>query len=387
MPYDNEQNREIKRKIALINRNYIAHSDMLGTANTINYRNPSVEPDGPSLLGHGHGRVIGGGSGCAEYKSGGARKKYGAIKDGIDEMSGGAILGLQDGTIAGDMSKPIYRSKKPAPTQMPSGSLGDSMVTDMEKSHQSAVSDSKLLKPKEKSAGFTVGDAQKDMPLEGAGFFDDVWSGIKSVGKVAKPFISMIPHPAAQIAAQGMDMAGMGKHKTNEAKGEMKKTRGRPRKTCGCKKKCDCRSKTGGNGFAAGTFMDTGFGSTLGAVGKGRKSKTGGAILGLVKGPVSGKLDSSNSEEKPAFGNKKITKQSTSKMELTKPVPKAQMPSSTLSGLGKTPGYKSEGKEQKTKVKRAPSKRNEIVKKVMTDRGVSLMEASKIVKAEGLYTK
>jgi hypothetical protein len=375
MPYDNEQNREIKRKIALINRNYIAHSDMLGTANTINYRNPSVEPDGPSLLGHGHGRVIGGGSGCAEYKSGGARKKYGTVKDGIDEMSGGAILGLQDGTIAGDMSKPIYRSKKPAPTQMPSGSLGDSMVTDMEKSHQSAVSDSKLLKPKERSAGFTVGDAQKDMPLEGAGFFDDVWSGIKSIGKVAKPFISMIPHPAAQIAAQGMDMAGMGK-----------KTRGRPRKTCGCKKKCDCRSKTGGNGFAAGTHMDTGFGSTLGVVGKGRKSKTGGAILGLVKGPVSGKLDSSNSEEKPAFGNKKITKQSTSKMELTKPVPKAQMPSSTLSGMGakkgKTPGYTSEGK-----VKRAPSKRNEIVKKVMTDRGVSLMEASKIVKAEGLYTK
>jgi hypothetical protein len=264
----------------------------------------------------------------------------------------------------------------------------------MERSHQSAVSDAKLLKPKERSAGFTVGDAQKDMPLEGAGFFDDVWSGIKSVGRVAKPFISMIPHPAAQIAAQGMDMAGMGKHKkTNEAVGGMPKTRGRPKKTCGCKKKCDCMTKTGGNGFAAGTHMDTGFGSTLGAVGKGRKGKkTGGAILGLVKGPVSGKLDSSNQEEKPAFGNKKITKQSTSKMELTKPVPKAQMPSSTLSGMGagKTPGYKSEGSELRTKsgkVKRAPSKRNEIVKKVMTDRGVSLMEASKIVKAEGLYTK
>lgn len=37
------------------------------------------------------------------------------------------------------------------------------------------------------------------------------------------------------------------------------------------------------------------------------------------------------------------------------------------------------------KTKRKPSARNEIVKKVMRERGVSLPEASKIVKAEGLY--
>lgn len=45
------------------------------------------------------------------------------------------------------------------------------------------------------------------------------------------------------------------------------------------------------------------------------------------------------------------------------------------------------GREKKEKQKRKPSARNEVVKQVMRERGCSLPEASKIVKAEGLYKK
>ena len=46
------------------------------------------------------------------------------------------------------------------------------------------------------------------------------------------------------------------------------------------------------------------------------------------------------------------------------------MVGSTMSGFGKPKGK---------------SKRAEIVKKVMRERGLSMIEASKVVKAEGLY--
>ena len=49
---------------------------------------------------------------------------------------------------------------------------------------------------------------------------------------------------------------------------------------------------------------------------------------------------------------------------------KAQLPSSTMSGLGKAKKH---------------NPRAEIVKKVMAERGCSMIEASKAVKAEGLY--
>ena len=55
-------------------------------------------------------------------------------------------------------------------------------------------------------------------------------------------------------------------------------------------------------------------------------------------------------------------------MEQTHPVPKAQMPSSTMSG----------GKGGK-------AKRAEIVKKIMKEKGLKLIEASRYVKEHNLY--
>ena len=56
----------------------------------------------------------------------------------------------------------------------------------------------------------------------------------------------------------------------------------------------------------------------------------------------------------------------------TRRVVKSELPSSTLSGLGK--------------VKRV-NPRAEIVKKIMHERGLSMCQASKVVKAENLWSK
>jgi len=72
MPYDNEYNRMIARDIDYFNRKYVVHSDATGQG-TIDYRSS-----------YSDNARVGGGAGCAEYK-----------------MKGGAILGLQDGTVLG----------------------------------------------------------------------------------------------------------------------------------------------------------------------------------------------------------------------------------------------------------------------------------------------
>ena len=339
MPYDNPQNRAIKRDVDMINKRYIAHTDMLGMTNAINWVNPAVEPTGSFMHGMGHERIVGGGMGCAEYHKGSARKHY---ADEKDEMTGGAILGLQDGTLAGDRTKPIsrvrkFKAKKTEENRF--GELGNSLPSDIGLSDQNIP-----------AANYQQGFAQKDKsPLEG--------------------------QPESFARAAGL-----------QASGKPRKSKKREPCPCGAKTKKTCKCLEGGNGFASGTHMDTGFGETLGAADNGgvkdtgnlslkdtpRKklrgsAKKGGAILGLVKASNS-KLDSSISEDKPAPGvTAKRTKQSTAKKSLDKPVEKAQMPSSTLSGMGKRQA------------------RAEVVKKVMKEKGLSLPQASKYVKEHGLF--
>lgn len=56
----------------------------------------------------------------------------------------------------------------------------------------------------------------------GGGFFGDFWDGLKKgfsgVMNVAKPILSMIPHPAAQAVSKGMDAFGLGKPKRGRKK-------------------------------------------------------------------------------------------------------------------------------------------------------------------------
>ena len=45
----------------------------------------------------------------------------------------------------------------------------------------------------------------------GAGFFDDVWSGVKTAGRVATNVASVIPHPYAQVGSTIGRAVGFGK--------------------------------------------------------------------------------------------------------------------------------------------------------------------------------
>jgi hypothetical protein len=142
--------------------------------------------------------------------------------------------------------------------------------------------------------------------------------------------------------------------------------------------------------------MDTGFGTTLGAKDNGGVKDTGmlnlkdtprkqlkgkgnhqvgGAVLGLVRPPVAGKLDSTVSELKPSPGvSAKKTLKSTAKKQLEAPVEKAQMPSSTLAGMAKP-------KRQASEKAKA---RAQLVKQIMKEKSLSLPEASKYIKANNL---
>jgi hypothetical protein len=358
MPYDNDINRAVKRDVNMINKRDIAHTDMNGNTNAINYVNPAIEPQGQVLSGMGHpGRIVGGGVGCADFQRSSASKHYKEDKDGL---SGSAILGLQDGTLAGDRSKPMSRVRKfkaetGTDNEKRFGALGDSLPSDIGLSDQNIP-----------AANFRQGYAQKDdSPLE--------------------------TQPASFARALGF----------TEAKGSGKRGR-KPRVPCPCgaksDKKCKCPLE-GGNGFASGTHMDTGFGTTLGAKdnggvkdtgmlnlkdtprkqlkGKGihTQAQVGGAVLGLVRPPVTGKLDSTVSEQKPAPGvAAKKTLKSTAKKQLEAPVEKAQMPSSTLSGMAKP-------KRQASEKAKA---RAQLVKQIMKEKSLSLPEASKYIKANNL---
>ena len=376
MPYKDPSNEHVKRVTDSINRRFIAHTDLTGSTNAINSRNPSVEPQGPKLLGRG--RVIGGrngGEGCANWTANSANKHYGKSKD-RSEMSGGAILGLQDGTLAGDRTKPIqsqthYEDEHKDNNKF--GALGDALNSRLDAAPLGptasnarsgyAHKDDSPLETQSLATAQRLGLSGSG--LEGDGFFGDLWDGIKSgantIAGIAKPLLHMVPHPAAQAAATGLDIMGYGKECCC------------PRLKSGkAPKRCKCGAMSGGSGFAAGTHMDVGsgetygissHGKTIGAGKRGRPRKTGGAVLGLVKAPVAGPLDDSP----PAYGNVKKTVQSTGKKTLDKPTTKAEMPSSTLSGMGKR------------------SARAEIVKKIMKERGISLMAASSAVKKEGLY--
>lgn len=344
MPYDDEVNRNVKRRVGAINRRFIAHTDMLGSTNAINSKNPSVEPQGAKLglAGSGNNRVIGGGEGCANWSANTANKHYDSKAKNPEDMTGGAILGLQDGTLAGDRSKPMQHqttySEQETDNTGQFGALGDAFAAKLSAAPKGPT-----------AANARSGYAHKDdSPLE------------------------------TQSSDKARQM-GYGKGSDSDSDSDSNRCtcpRLKSGKVCSESRcKCGRGKKSGGSGFAAGTHMDVGaqsgvtvgISSTKRTVGAGRRR--GGAILGLVKSPVAGKLN----QTPAAYGNIVKGPTSTSKKDLTKPTTKADMPSSTLSGLG----------APKTGGKR--SARADIVKKVMKERGCTLMQASSIVKKEGLY--
>lgn len=340
MPYLNSYNIAIKNAIDKINRDYVQHTDENGTSLAPDYRNPGVNKVNSGLFGSGSDRCVGGtaSSGSATFKVATASKHY---SDNLEQpiIEGGAILGLQDGTLAGDRSKPIYRMKRKdlKPISMaPTLGVPENMEA---KAPEVAPSEA----PQAPQA-----------PQVGSGYTS------------FKDWIKPNPGPFAPI----ISMKEINKKMKEK---ELLKSKGvgsaKPRKACACgakiKRKCTCPME-GGNGFASGTHMDTGEGpATLGIKGKGKK---GGANLGIPKKGTKVKTPAKLPEENVIGTTTVVAVKSEPKKKLDKKVEKSQMPSSTLSGMG------------------APS-RTDIVKQVMKDRGVKLAEASKIVKAEGLWKK
>jgi hypothetical protein len=164
---------------------------------------------------------------------------------------------------------------------------------------------SKAVKPrkgrKREYTGQQLGEILHDhVNRHGGGFFSDFWDGFKKgfsgVMNVAKPVLSLIPHPAAQSASKVLGAVGFGK-------------RGRKKKAGAC----TAGAMTAGATKGAGD--DVGGACTAGAL-------TGAAMTGSGKGK----------------------------------------------GKGNT-------------------KRIEIVKKIMKQKKMSMIQASKYVKEHGLYKK
>ena len=398
MPYDNEENRKIARDTDYINKKFVEHTDALGTAQTINYRNPSVSGSGFS----GQARFIGGGIGCAEWTGGSASKDYGGTNLGFKSrdpvgvsLRGGAILGLQDNTILGAKTAKPERKQR---NKTLFGSLGNAIPADMG-----------VMAPTIPAATAVRASAIKDSnsPIE-----------------------------------------------------TLRKGRGRPRKCASGKDTTSSPMKApkvkGGNGFASGTHMDTGEGpATLGV--KSRKSKKGGStfndedpvkkakraangakyaaakkegsgvvdtvvdfVKSLVKGPskprikyddpgfdpdvikrINAKREAADkrkhgqdkffkaigigARDPVRYGSGAVTDdagnpllptttkravRSTAKREVKPLTEKSQLPSSTLSGLGKMKKH---------------NPRAEIVRATMAEHNMGMIEASKYVKANNLY--
>ena len=63
----------------------------------------------------------------------------------------------------------------------------------------------------------TIINQYAGMGINGAGFFGDLWSGIKkgfsTVASLAKPILSLVPHPAAQGAARALGAVGFGRRR------------------------------------------------------------------------------------------------------------------------------------------------------------------------------
>jgi hypothetical protein len=332
MPYNDEYNRKIARDTNYINKKFIEHTDALGTSQTINYRNPSVSGSGFSPAR----RAIGGGVGCAEFNAASASKhekgEHSKCPCGGDE-DGECMCGKKGGTNLG------FKSKDPVGVSLTGGAI-------------LGLEDNTILGAKTPK--------QPRAPRKEISF--------GSLGQsLASNLASMAPAMPSATAVRSSAI------KDPNSPIETTRGRGRPRKTAAGKDKAaspmkapSVKQKTGGNGFASGTHMDTGEGpATLGVTS--RKTRKSGGVK------------TTNDAGDPLLPtSSKVTVKSTAKKEVPAMTEKAQLPSSTLSGLGK--------KKKAVGIKKH-NPRAEIVKKVMAEKGMKMIDASKFVKENGLYKK
>jgi hypothetical protein len=480
MPYDNAYNRSVANHVNLINKKYVAHSDMTGQG-TVDYNQAVNIGEGlsgganpNSMMGSGYS------GGVAEYHKGPTASKKGGNEPmepcSCEDMEGGAILGFQEGTLINPKKRESKDKSEPAVSV---GVLG---LPELKAPKPVA------RLPKIPAAGKVIGNAVKsNSTIEGGGGFAagthmDTGEGEKTLGavgsgkkvKLTKPemkLINMVKNKEQQgkkltkaekvrlmklvqkdkmvgggllgslgipIVSNIAGMLGLGKHEKMEGNGFLSSL-GIPvvSNIAGMLGLGKEEKKMEGNGFLSslGIPVVSGIAGMLGlgkvdknfmlkmeAKHKQGKKPTKAEFMRIEKMKGSGKLQGAGwwddftsgvkkgfmsvvgpvaSIAKPILSvipdpraqaasvglsvlglgkNKKAMKggmksasavetvKSTPKMVQSKVVPKAQMPGSSMSGFGKP-----------------KSKRAEIVKKIMKEKNMSMIEASKYVKQNNLY--
>ena len=146
------------------------------------------------------------------------------------------------------------------------------------------------------------------------------------------------------------------------------------------------RDITGGSGFAAATVQDLGFDPTLGATpdrNVGRGSSGGGSSGGgMSGGGMSGGALLTLTDmykmvgQPPPMMQSKITQQAAPHKD--QPIPEPQRGSAVNGPLAGS------GKSRATRATRQPSKRNELVRKIMSEQKLNLPAASRYIKEHNL---
>ena len=413
MPYNNLYNQAIAKQVAFINQRYVSHSDMTGqgtvdytqSVNLMGGNNPN------SMMGSGYS------GGVAEYKKSTASKKacpkghetcncdeYESDSESESEMEerkeGGAILGFQKNTILVPKGK-AKKSTESLAVQQSFGTLGlDGKVlpknsrdivasTAIPAAHARTGLASKNSRTIEGGNGFAAGThmdtgvgmtmgavgkgrsgGKKAKAMEGAGILSDL--GIPIVSNIAGMF--GLGKGEKLFVARMKKKREAGKELSEKERARVEQM-GKDNKLQGGFLQFLLPALAPVAGQVLGNVVGKIFGNGKKKVSKKASPKAkedeklGMEIKGLEDNGKKGKGRSGGRKMKGGATTVAVeTVKSTPKMEQTHPVPKAQMPSSTMSG----------GKGGK-------AKRAEIVKKIMKEKGLKLIEASRYVKEHNLY--
>jgi len=367
MPYDTPYNRMIAREVNYINQKYVTHSDMTGQG-TVDYRMSGAGMSGGflgalagPLLGAVAGplinKIFGGGPGVAEFKSGNASKKS-DDNESVSECEcegeskcgganpravGGAILGFQEGTILG---RPRRKNKVPV---KPKGSFSSLGIPNRPVADVVIGNANKVLSPGQVMSML----GERDRPMRGMGKRGRP-SKKGGAGMFEKALLTADPeNPPEFLIKQIMDnMTTTKDYRGVEGEKQRQAQMRETAKQLASQRIRALQSKKEGSGIISGLNIPivSGIAGLFG--------------LGKKRGRPSKKVGAG-----PEMSHSKVTVKAT-RGKPEKVVEKSQMVGSTMSGFGKPKGK---------------SKRAEIVKKVMKERGLSMIEASKVVKAEGLY--
>jgi hypothetical protein len=402
MPYDNSYNRKLSSIISDNNRKFIEnerknmqlfHHNLMpsqfGSAQK-NMEGSAVPKDlnNDVIYGVNQGvRTVYGDA--SQYGS-----NYGEKLDGGNGFARGTHMDTgYDRTIGGKKGVSVY--KKSGGKKKDSDSL-------------------KLVRGSGTSGGKKRGRPSKKN-IEGAGFMDVVKNIAKKLPTVAKVGLSMIDNPKAQMAANVLETLGAGKKRGRPSKKNIEGA-GFMDVMKNIAKKLPTVAKVGLSmidnpkaQMAADVLEKLGAGKK-----RGRPSKkmTGGTELGLPDSLAGGKKRGRPSKKKLEgegfFGDmwdgiKMVAKPlaSVAKVGLSLvPLPQAQIASQILDMAGA--GKKKRGRPSKMSGGRAlvpvanmqsrvggkkvgGNKRSEIVKEIMSDKKLSMIEASKYVKLHNLY--